>query len=192
MLSLLTGSAVGQQKKSKKPVVQTPDTFRGDSGQAAAPDQQSLADLKWFEVFQDPQLQELIRTALAENYDLREAVARIGAARANLGITRSEQFPNITASTDLTTLRNSASGSFPLPQGFNQKRTFGSVLLNLLSFEIDIWGRRRRQTEAARAELRAFEEERKAIMTTLISDVATTYFLKSDRWQPVDQAAALY
>ena len=176
MLSLLTGSAAGQQKKSRKPVVQTPETFRGDLGQAATPAPQSLADLKWFEVFRDEQLQGLIRTALVENYDLREAIARVNAARANLGITRSEQFPNIAAGADLTTLRNSASGSFPSPQGFKQKRTFGGVLLNLLSFEIDIWGRKRRQTEAARAELRAFEEDRKAVMTTLVGDVAATYF----------------
>ncbi len=150
ILSLLTGSAAGQQKKSRKPVVQTPETFRGDSEQAVASAQQSLADLKWFEVFRDEQLQELIRTALVENYDLREVIARVNAARANLGITRSEQFPSIAAGADLTTLRNSASGSFPSPQGFKQKRTFGGVLLNLLSFEIDIWGRKRRQTEAAR------------------------------------------
>jgi len=176
ILSLLAGSAVGQQKKSKKPVVQTPETFRGGSGQAATPAEQSIADLKWFEVFRDEQLQGLIRTALVENYDLREAIARVNAARANLGITRSEQFPNITAGADLTTLRKSANGSFPSPQGFNQKRTFGGVLLNLLSFEIDIWGRKRRQTEAARAELRAFEEDRKAVMTTLVGDVAATYF----------------
>ncbi|MGH9941309.1 MAG: efflux transporter outer membrane subunit [Pyrinomonadaceae bacterium] len=176
ILSLLTGSAAGQQKKSRKPVVQTPETFRGESGQVATPAQASLADLKWFEVFRDEQLQELIKTALVENYDLREAVARVSAARANLGSTRSEQFPNIAAGADLTTLRNSASSSFPSPQSSNQKRTFGGVLLNLLSFEIDIWGRKRRQTEAARAELRAFEEDRKAVMTTLIGDVAATYF----------------
>ncbi len=176
ILSLLTGSAAGQQKRSRKPVIQPPETFRGDSGQATTPAEQSLANLKWFEVFRDEQLQGLIRTALVENYDLREAIARVNAARANLGITRSEQFPNIAAGADLTTLRNSASGSFPLPQGFNQKRTFGGVLLNLLSFEIDIWGRKRRQTEAARAELRAFEENRKVVMTTLVGDVATTYF----------------
>ncbi len=176
ILSLLTGSAAGQQKRSRKPVIQPPETFRGDSGQATTPAEQSLANLKWFEVFRDEQLQGLIRTALVENYDLREAIARVNAARANLGITRSEQFPNIAAGADLTTLRNSASGSLPSPQSSNQKRTFGGVLLNLLSFEIDIWGRKRRQTEAARAELRAFEENRKVVMTTLVGDVATTYF----------------
>lgn len=171
ILSSLTGDVICQQKKS---VVPTPDMFRGDTGQAAS--QQSMADSKWFELFKDSQLQELIRTALVENYDLRDSLARIAAARANLGITRSNQFPNVYAGADLTTLRNSTSGAFPLPQNFNQNRTFGGVLLNLLSFEIDIWGRRRRQTEAARAELRAFEAERKAVMTMLVSDVAAAYF----------------
>ena len=70
----------------------------------------------------------------------------------------------------------SASGTFPLPEGVDQTRTFGTVALNLLSFELDIWGRLRRATEAARAELLASEENRKAVMTTLVSDVAGAYF----------------
>ena len=127
-------------------------------------------------MFKDERLQEFIRTALVENYDLRDAVARVEAARAALGITRADQFPNIAGSADVTTLRNSRSGSFPLPQGFDLNRTFGTVALNLLSFEVDIWGRLRRATEAARADLLAAEENRKAIITTLVSDVASGYF----------------
>jgi len=174
IVSLATSCAVGP--KYRKPVVKTPDVFRGTADSTAAPDPQSLADLKWFEVFKDEQFQELIRTALVQNYDLREAVARVEAARANLGLTRADQFPTIAASADLTTLRNSSGGSLPLPEGINRERTFGSVLLNLLSFEVDIWGRLRRATEAARADLLATEENRKAVITTLVSDVATAYF----------------
>ncbi len=173
-ISLLAGCTVGP--KYRRPTVKSPDVFRGTADPTAAPDPNSLADLKWFELFKDLQLQELIRTALVENYDIRDAIARIGAARANLGIIRSEQFPNVAASSDITTLRNSASGAFPLPPGIGLKRTFGSVLLNLLSFEVDIWGRLRRQTESARAQLRASEEDRKAVMTILVGDVASTYF----------------
>src|SRR5262249_32889089 len=143
---------------------------------AVATDPTSLADLKWFEVFKDEKLQELVRTALAQNYDLREAVARVNAARANLGITRSEQFPNIAASAEITTLRSASSGQAALPAGAGRDRTFGTVLLNLLSFEVDLWGRLRRATEAARANLLASEENRKAVVTTLVSDVATAYF----------------
>src|SRR5204863_5967583 len=121
-------------------------------------------------------LQELIKTASTQNYDIREAIARVSAARAQLGITRSEQFPDITGTADITKQRNSTKGSFPLPPGVSRDRTFGTILLNLLSFEIDVWGRLRKQTEAARAQLQATEEDRKTVMTTLVSDVATSYF----------------
>jgi multidrug efflux system outer membrane protein len=174
-LSLLAGCTVGP--KYRRPTVKSPDVFRGTADPTAAtPDPNSLADLKWFEVFKDSQLQELIRTALVENYDIRDAIARVSAARANLGIIRSEQFPNVGGGADITTVRNSASGAFPLPPGTGLKRTFGSVLLNFLSFEVDIWGRLRRQTESARAQLSASEEDRKAVMTILVGDVASAYF----------------
>src|SRR5262245_28143286 len=93
IVSLLSGCAVGP--KYSKPEVKPPAVFRADP--AATPDANSLADLRWFEVFKDERLQELIKTALVQNYDLREAVARVNAARANLGITRSDQFPTATA-----------------------------------------------------------------------------------------------
>jgi multidrug efflux system outer membrane protein len=80
------------------------------------------------------------------------------------------------AATDVTTLRFSRSGNFPVPEGFDQKRTFGAVALNLLSFEADVWGRLRRATDGARAELLANEENRKAVITTIVSDVASAYF----------------
>ena len=170
----LVGCTVGP--KYHRPVVEPPAAFRGSSDTAAASDPGSLADMKWFEVFKDDQLQELIRTALVNNYDLGRAVARIQAARANLGITRSDQFPNITAGADVTTLRNSGSGQFVLPGGGSRDRTFGTVLLNLLSFEVDIWGRLRRANEAARANLLATEEDRKAVITTIVGDISAAYF----------------
>jgi outer membrane protein, multidrug efflux system len=171
--SLLTGCAVGPNYH--RPAVKAPDVFRGSPDTTPPAELTSLADIKWFDLFKDSQLQELIRIALVQNYDLRAAVARVDAARANLGITRADQFPTIAASADITTLRNSTSGAFPLPQSV-QNRTFGGVALNLLSFEVDIWGRLRRATEAARADLLASEENRKAVITTLVSDVVSTYF----------------
>src|SRR5690242_15102292 len=94
---LLAGCTVGPNYR--RPAIQTPAAFR-----APAPlppgESSSLADLKWFEVFKDEKLQDLVRTALAQNYDLRDAVARVEAARANLGITRSDQYPNFAASAD--------------------------------------------------------------------------------------------
>lgn len=174
ILSLLAGCTVGP--KYHRPSVNTPNVFRGTADPNASPDARSLADLKWFEVFKDPQLQDLINTAFTQNYNIREAVARVSAARARIGFARAEQFPEIIGTADITKQRNSTKGSFPLPPGASRDKTFGTMLLNLLSFEIDVWGRLRRQTEAAQAQLQASEEDRKTVMTTLVSDVATSYF----------------
>ncbi|MCC6362284.1 MAG: efflux transporter outer membrane subunit [Bryobacterales bacterium] len=169
----LTGCAVGPNYR--RPAVAAPDSFRGT---LTPPELASLADLKWWEVFTDPSLRELIGTALAQNYDLRNAVARVEAARANLGFARANQYPNLSANANITANRVSRNGAMYLSPGFvpHQDRGFGGATLNLLSFEADIWGRLRRATEAARANLLSTEENRKAVMTTLVSDVATTYF----------------
>jgi len=172
LLSLTCTYAAGQ--KYERPAVQTPTVHRGDT--AAQPDPQTLANLKWFEVFKDETLQDLIRDALTHNYDLREAVARIDAARANVGITRSEQFPTIGAGADVLNQRQSRSSAFDLPEPIKRDRSFGSVLLNLFTYEIDLWGRLRKATAAARSDLLATEETRFAVITTLVSDVATAYF----------------
>ncbi|MGA3241439.1 MAG: efflux transporter outer membrane subunit [Bryobacteraceae bacterium] len=171
---LCAGCTVGPNYK--RPVLPTPAAFRAPEplppGQAA-----SFADLKWFEVFKDDKLQDLIRTALRQNYDLRDAVLRVEEARANLGITRSNQYPNFGASGGVEINRLSRDGETPLPPVFlpSQNRNFGQATLELLSFEIDIWGKLRRATEAARANLLSAEENRKAVVTTLVSDVATAY-----------------
>jgi len=171
--SLVTGCKVGPNYR--RPALTPPDVFRGAEATPAA-DLTSLADLKWFDVFKDDQLRDMIRTALVQNYDLREAVARVDAARANLGIVRADQYPTVTGSADVTATRFSSGGELPLPQGFPPQRTFGSVAINLVSFEADIWGRLRRATEAARADLLASDDNRKAVITTLIADVASAYF----------------
>ena len=170
--ALVTGCVVGPNYH--RPDIQTPRAFRG--ADASASDVASLAEQKWFEVFQDPHLQEMIRTALVRNHDLRDAVVRVEAARAVLGITRADQFPTVDATAGVTVARTSASGTVPLPQGVDQTRMFGTVGVGLLSFEVDIWGRLRRATEAARADLLASDENRKAVVTTLVSDVASSYF----------------
>ena len=174
MICIWVGLVSGQ-KKYEAPQVERPSQFRGAEA-AVGTGQNSIGDLKWFEVFKDPELQKLIRTAVVQNYDLRAAVARINAARANLGLARSEQFPQIEASADLTSTRISRNGQIPLTGQIEQKRTFGSVFLNLLSFELDVWGRLRQQTKAARAQLRSTEEDRNTVLTTVVSDVATGYF----------------
>lgn len=169
IVCLMAGCTVGP--KYRKPIVETPSTFRGANESApSSPD--SIGDLKWFEVFKDEQLQGLIRTAFSNNFDLNLAVERVEAAQASLGVTRSGQFPEITAGAGITTARNSSSSL----TGHSGSFTFGSVGMNLLSFEIDIWGKLRRATEAARANLLNAEETRKTVMTTVVGDVSSAYF----------------
>jgi multidrug efflux system outer membrane protein len=173
--ALLNGCAVGPNYA--RPTVPVPVNFRAPEP-LPPPQSASLADLKWFEIFKDEKLQDLTRIALVQNYDLRDAVARVEQARANLGITRSNQFPQFDASGAVHITRLSRDGQTPPPVSFvpQQNRNWGEASLNLLSFEVDIWGRLRRATEASRADLLNAEENRKAVVTTLVSDVATDYF----------------
>jgi NodT family efflux transporter outer membrane factor (OMF) lipoprotein len=112
---------------------------------------------------------------LDQNYDLRLAVARINQARANVGLARSNQFPQFNVGADITTTRESSS-ALPIPGFSGFKNTFGEVFVNLLTFEVDLWGRLRQQTRAARAELLSSEEDRRTVATVVVSEVATSYF----------------
>ena len=158
----LAGCTVGPNYK--RPGIAVPESFRAPE---PLPESQgaTLADLKWFEVFRDPQLDDLIKVALVQNYDLRDAVARVDQARANLGITRSNQYPQVSASGDLQFTRLSRDGQFPLPASFvtNQNRNWGEAALNLLSFQVDLWGQLRRATEAGRANLLNADWNRKTV-----------------------------
>jgi outer membrane protein, multidrug efflux system len=171
----LAGCTVGPNYK--RPQLAVPNSFRAPE---PLPESQgaSLADLKWFEVFRDPQLDDLIKVALVQNYDLRDAVSRVDQARANLGITRSNQYPQVSASGDLQFTRLSRDGQFPLPASFvqNQNRNWGEAALNLLSFQVDLWGQLRRATEASRANLLSADWNRKTVISTVVSQVATDYF----------------
>jgi len=173
--ALLAGCTVGPNYK--RPQVAVPAAFRAPE---PLPEQQaaSLADLKWFEVFHDEKLQGLIELALRQNWDLRDAVTRVEEARANLGITRADQFPQANATGNLQVTRLSRNGQLPLPASFvpNQDRNWGESGLSLLSFELDLLGRLRRATEAARANLLSADENRKAVISTLVSNVASDYF----------------
>jgi multidrug efflux system outer membrane protein len=171
---MLAGCTVGPNYK--RPQVAVPENFRAPE---PLPESQgaSLADLKWFEVYRDPQLDDLIKVALVENYDLRDAVARVDEARANLGITRSNQFPQLSASGSMNLTRISR-GAYSIPESIpiNQNINYGAAALNLLSFQIDLWGQLRRATEAARANLLNADWNRKTVITTVVSQVATDYF----------------
>jgi len=153
-----------------RPDVQIPDSFRASTESPQAESQTtSFADLPWWQVFHDPQLQELIRTALKQNYDLQLATERISAARAQLGITRSNQFPQISADPNF--------GGAKTDQGI--KSNIFSLAADV-TFQLDFFGRYRRATEAARAQLFATEDAQQTTILTLVSDVASDYFLLRD------------
>jgi multidrug efflux system outer membrane protein len=163
--SVLSGCAVGPNYR--RPAVQTPAAFHGpDQAQQTAQQTASFADLPWWQVFHDPQLQELIRTALKQNYDLQIAVERVSAARAQLGIIRSNQFPQVT-----------------LDPTFSGGKTDQNIKSNVFSlagdvvFQVDLFGRYRRATEAARAQLIGTQDAQQTVVLTLVSDVASDYFL---------------
>jgi outer membrane protein, multidrug efflux system len=158
-----TGCMVGPNYH--RPVVATPGVYwdRGDNSQAQAA---SLADLPWWQVFRDPQLQELIRTALKENYDLLLAAERVSAARAQVTITRSNLFPQVQGNADFS------GGKDPSTQS---KYNILSLTADA-AFQLDLFGRLRRATEASRAELLATEDARQTVTLTLVSDVASDYF----------------
>ena len=170
----LAASACTVGPNYKRPVAQLPDAYRGAVPIGApAADQPSLGDQKWWELFQDEQLQELIRTALRQNFDVRIAAARVAEARAQLGIARADQFPRVDGSGLAERERVSAS-PVPLPVQAFERNVFQVEAST--SWEVDFWGRFRRATEAARAALSATEWGRRAVVTTLVAEVAEAYF----------------
>jgi len=173
---LIAGAAVGCTvgPDYKRPIVTVPDAYRGAAPlEPTTPDAVSIGDRAWWDLFQDEQLQELIRTALQQNVDMRIAATRILQARAQLGTTRADQFPTVDAGASATRTRAPKSTApFPLdPYQINDFQLTASV-----AWEIDFWGKFRRATEAARARLLASEWGRRAVATSLISQVASAYF----------------
>jgi multidrug efflux system outer membrane protein len=138
---------------------------------------ESFANTAWWELFQDPQLQELIRIALVENQDLGIAVSRIEEFRAILGATRANQFP--TADIAGTAGRTDPSTN-AFPGGLSGEEIESYRLSADVFFELDLFGRLRRSTEAARAELLAAEESRRGVTISLVTNVASTYMLLRD------------
>jgi multidrug efflux system outer membrane protein len=166
--SLMTGCNVGPNYQ--RPTVQIPAAFHAPAESEQQEAQAStFADLPWWQVFQDPQLQELIRGALKRNYDLLRAAERINEARAQVGITRSNQFPMVSVNPDFS--------------GGKSDQAFKYNIFTLaadVTFQLDFFGRFRRATEASRAQLLATEDAQETVVLTLVSDVASDYFLLRD------------
>ena len=167
-VTLTSGCAVGPNYH--RPNVQIPASFRApDVPQKAEGQTTSFADLPWWQVFKDPQLQELIRTGLKQNYDLQLAVERVTAARAQLGIAHSAPFPQVSADPE-----------------FSGGKTDQGIKSNIFSlagdavFQLDFFGRYRRATEAARAQLLGTEDAQQTVTLTLVGDLASDYFLLRD------------
>jgi multidrug efflux system outer membrane protein len=135
-----------------------------------------MADTKWQNLFPDPVLNQMVSTALDRNFDLRIAAERVEEARAQLGITRANQYPFVDAQAGFTTARISTIGATPLvPSGLTLTSSYTTIEA-ALSWELDIWGRLRRLTEAARASYLASQEGSRAVGVSLVSDVMDTYF----------------
>ncbi len=164
---LLSGCLMGP--KYRRPAANVPPSYR-----AASPEQttaSSLGNEQWWRVYQDPVLAELIHKALAQNYDVRLAAARILEAQAQLGIIRSNQFPSASVGSDIFSQQNAKiSNQFPAYQVNAGELNLGVI------WNLDFWGKYRRQTEAARAEVLATEWGQRAVLSSLVANVATAYF----------------
>ena len=166
---LLSGCTVGPNYK--RPVVAVPPTYRGAvPDETAQTDTATLGDQKWRDIFQDEQLRALIRIALQQNYDVRIAASRVLEANAQLGITRANQFPTLSAGAGIGDVRTAQAKFLP-----KFETSIGQVNLSA-AWELDFWGKFRRATEAARANLLASKWARQEVVSTLVANVADAYF----------------
>jgi len=168
VLILEAGCLMGP--KYKRPGVDVPQEYRAPAPQEAS-QASSLGNEQWWKVYQDPALTQLIHTAIAQNYDVRIAAARVLEAQAQVGITRANQLPSASVGADVFSQQNAkVTNLFPAYQ-VNGGELNLSVIWNL-----DFWGKYRRQTEAARAQLLATEWGRRAVISSLVANVAAAYF----------------
>ncbi|MEO8379048.1 MAG: efflux transporter outer membrane subunit [Acidobacteriota bacterium] len=157
--ALLSGCAVGPAYQ--RPPLVVPEQIYGASEPASA---ESLADLAWFDLFQDPVLRSLIEEALRNGYDVRVAAARVEEARARAGIVNAARYPNVDGQVDVGVGRQSGD-------------TGAAIAANVgAGWEVDLWGRIRHLNEAARAQYLASEEGQRAVRLALVAEVASTYF----------------
>ena len=182
--AMLAGCMVGPNYV--RPTVDTPPAWRIDYPKAA-----DVANLEWWKQFGDPALDQLVETALRDNRDLRIAAARVDQFIGALTSTGSQLYPQVGYGADATRARASAVGQPPLPPGANPYFSLYNVSLGA-AWQADLFGRVRRQTEAAQAQVYASEQGQRGVVLTLVSGVATSYIvLRSlDRQLEIAQATA--
>jgi multidrug efflux system outer membrane protein len=169
LIVFLAGCTVGPNYK--RPNTDVPTAYRGPTPEeAASASTQSLGEQKWWDVFQDEELQKLIRTALKQNYDVRIAATHVLEAQEQVGLARANQLPTVNVSGTGTGLHNPATGPIP-SYSFN----YGRVTANA-AWDLDFWGKYRRGTEAARANLLSMDWAQEEVNATLVANVAAGYF----------------
>jgi multidrug efflux system outer membrane protein len=167
ILFAFSGCAIGPDYR--RPEIETPPSWRVEEKEA-----KDVANTAWWEQFQDPVLNDLIDTALRENYDLRVATARVEEFYGLYGATRADLFPQIGYDGSAGRVQSSEKGPIPLPPGTNSKfSTFQAEFS--ASWEIDLWGKIRRATEAAQADLLGAEDSRRGVILSLVASVAAAY-----------------
>lgn len=164
---LLSGCLVGP--RYQRPVVTAPPVFRGQEGEAQ---KASIADLPWWEIFQDEALRGLIKTAIANNNDLRIAAARVEQARQFARLARSDYFPGVGYQVGISGGRNESLGN-PIDSGGKSR---GSIAVGIgAAWEADVWGRIRRSNEYALARYLGTEQGRRGVLLSLVSGLAQAY-----------------
>lgn len=188
-LSAITLSACTVGPDYLRPQADMPEQWRTPAPEAAASPDLSAADLLWWEGFDDPVLNQLIGEALRENKDIRLAAARVDQYLGALQTTRSAYFPQLGAAADASRSRTTEAGASPFPSGVANPSSLYSAQFNL-AWEIDLFGRTRRTTEAAQAQALSSEEDRRAILLSVVSGVASSYIAlrASDRKLEIAQA----
>jgi multidrug efflux system outer membrane protein len=183
LVVLLTSCAVGPNYR--RPATQAPAVFRGQ----AAPEERSLADLAWWDIYRDPILTELIKTSLTDGYDTRIAAARVEQARAITMEAQGRLYPSLGYAGEAYRGKNSLLGS-PNPSGAGATNNGFAGYLSA-AWEPDIWGKLRRLDEAARDQYLESEEVRRGVRLSLVSEIATDYFelLELDEEQAISREA---
>lgn len=162
----VSGCAIGP--RYKEPVMELPQSYRSYATQQQG---EAMVNLPWWTVFKDEKLQEMIREALLNNYDLRTAAARVDEARAVVGETRAQLLPQVDLTSSASRERNSKN-LYPTLERTTSTYQGGFNT----TWEMDVWGKIRQSIRASKAEYLATENAKRGVMVTLVGDVAQTYF----------------